>query len=693
MVWTETYFNNSSELFSTVEGYFNIAGTPNVILDPIATPTQVNLTRDDYSGRIIFFGTNLAVQKTAGAPGVVFTSGTITRIEYFFNYRLRDASDNGQDTRPFTSAEFLEPSAILNLPNVSATAMSNAVVQSYSNPAALRAFFSADSHIMNGTDKVNIIIGFDGNDTLRGFGGNDALDGSAGDDILDGGPGTDSLAGGPGNDFYLPGPPAPGLPVGDTISDNGTDPNEIDTISYENAPEGLTIDLNPLDGNQSTGWAAGLMAAGIERVIGSPFNDVIIGTDFPESVTDTAADILLGGAGDDVLVGLSGSDVLQGGPGFDVLIGGPDGDIRGPGPGDIAAFAADRNDIDVFRFQNGQIFVAAPGADLDELREVEFIRTNAGVERIGNFANSTKQIFMGGTGPDPLDGSNGPDLMYGREGDDTIVGFQGDDTLSGNDGNDTLTGGPGSDRLYGGRGLDSAVFAGSQSDYTVTRLDTGEVIVEGIGGAAAQGRDVLFDVETAVFGDGQIDLPTSDRPVFVVETDGVEKTVAAKPYEGPVDGVEWEFLGSSAPRETIKATSGADFVNGLAGDDIVFGEDGNDILDGGVGSNFLTGGPGTDIFFTDARDGQVSWSTITDFLPNVEQVTVWGFKPGVSRIFWEENYGAEGFKGATAFFDMDGSSQTDRSGVDFAVTFAGLTRAELGPSYELDGLLWFRPAV
>ena len=186
---------------------------------------------------------------------------------------------------------------------------------------------------------------------------------------------------------------------------------------------------------------------------------------------------------------------------------------------------------------------------------------------------------------------------------------------------------------------------------------------------------------------------TNSIKTLRVDSGSGGKDVPATPYSGPVTGIDWQYLGSNASRKTITGTSDADFINGLAGDDIIYGAAGNDILDGGVGSNFLSGETGTDIFFTDARDGQVGWSTIVDFIPGVEQVTIWGFQPGVSRVFWEDNYGAEGYKGATAFFDMDGSSQTDRSGVDFAVTFSGHSVSELGPSYQLDGLMWFRPTV
>lgn len=187
--------------------------------------------------------------------------------------------------------------------------------------------------------------------------------------------------------------------------------------------------------------------------------------------------------------------------------------------------------------------------------------------------------------------------------------------------------------------------------------------------------------------------PTGPLPTVAVMVNGVTTNVTVTPYSGPANGILWQHLGTGVAREQITGTTQADFINGLAGDDVIFGQGGNDILDGGIASNFLTGGPGTDTFFTDARNGQVGWSTIVDFVPGSEQVTIWGFRPGVTRVFWENNYGAPGFEGATAFFDMDGSSQTDRSGVDFAVTFTGHSVGNLGPSYELDGLMWFRPLV
>ena len=459
MVWTGTFLNSTAELFRGVEGYFAVLGS-GIINTPIVTPTQVNLTSANFLGRIIFTGNNLTVGSTTVTNGItipVFTGGTITGIEYLYNYRLGEAIDAGiQDTTPLIQPSFLEPSAVLTLPNISASALSDAVVQSYSTPTPtpLRAFFSQDSHVYTGTDGVNLIASYDGNDTLIGLGGNDFLQGDGGDDFLDGGDGTDGLEGGNGNDFFLPGSSnfTNAVPVGDAVSDNGTNPNEIDTVSYENAPSAVGIDLN---GGQGAGWAQGLSAAGIEAFIGSDFNDTLIGSTF-------ASEILIGGNGDDTLVGLDGSDTLQGGAGFDELRGGSDSTFGLAGSGDVARFAANSNQLEVFFFNDGSIFVAAPGGGVDRLFGIELIQTNDGIFGINQFTRSSRQLSFGDDEVNSLAGTAGADLIFGRGGSDTLVGAGGGDNLNGGNGADLLQGGLGSDTLLGE--ADSDTFAGSLAE-------------------------------------------------------------------------------------------------------------------------------------------------------------------------------------------------------------------------------------
>lgn len=159
-------------------------------------------------------------------------------------------------------------------------------------------------------------------------------------------------------------------------------------------------------------------------------------------------------------------------------------------------------------------------------------------------------------------------------------------------------------------------------------------------------------------------------------------STAATTYSGPVNHLDLQFLGAGGP-EAIGGTPFNDFVNALGGDDAVSAGLGDDVLDGGTGSNFLTGGPGRDVFFTDGRGGGVTWSTITDWEAG-EQLSLWGWRPGVSRATWVESGGTEGYRGATLHADLDADGAVDAS-----VTWAGMARAQLPAPVAFDGLLWF----
>jgi hypothetical protein len=101
-----------------------------------------------------------------------------------------------------------------------------------------------------------------------------------------------------------------------------------------------------------------------------------------------------------------------------------------------------------------------------------------------------------------------------------------------------------------------------------------------------------------------------------------------------VTGLVNQYLGG-AKADIVQGTDKADFINALAGDDAINGGGGNDVIDGGAGSNFITGGAGTDRFFVDGRSAATTstWSTITDFAAG-ETLTIWGYKPGVSKFNW-----------------------------------------------------------
>ncbi len=160
--------------------------------------------------------------------------------------------------------------------------------------------------------------------------------------------------------------------------------------------------------------------------------------------------------------------------------------------------------------------------------------------------------------------------------------------------------------------------------------------------------------------------PTDTRPSTGMQriVNGVMQDVKAYAYEGPVNTLQWTFMGDEQG-EVVSASSGNDFLNLLGGDDAAVGGAGDDVLDGGSGSNWLIGGEGNDTFFVDGRNSTPTWSTVVD-LEKGEWATLWGFRSGTSKVTWEEMGGAEGYKGATVHVDIDGNGSIDAS-----MTFTG----------------------
>jgi hypothetical protein len=173
-----------------------------------------------------------------------------------------------------------------------------------------------------------------------------------------------------------------------------------------------------------------------------------------------------------------------------------------------------------------------------------------------------------------------------------------------------------------------------------------------------------------------------DLPSIYVTANEISRQVKVSLYEGPVSYLIYKFLGSQEG-EAVVSTLASDFLNLQGGDDAADAGAGNDVLDGGTGANFLTGGAGWDVYFLDGRGSETTWSTITDWTAG-EQLSVWGWRPGVSRASWVDRAGAEGYQGITLHADLDGNGQIDTS-----VTWSSLTRTGLPSPTQHDGLLWF----
>ena len=268
------------------------------------------------------------------------------------------------------------------------------------------------------------ILGGTAGDVLVGDVLSDSISGASGDDLLDGGAGDDTLSGGSGNDTFVGG-------------------QGIDTASYANAASGVTVNLA---GAFSSGGDGNDTLIGIEKVVGSFFNDT-----------------LTGDANDNVLFGGFRGDTVDGGLGNDTLDGG------GESPG---------------------------GFPLPEINTLSYATASSGV-----VVNLTTGVASGGGGNDLFTrfqnviGSSFDDLLIG----DSVVSlssFNGNE-LNGGAGNDTLIGGIRLDVLTGAAGVDTVSYASADSAVTIDLL-SGRTFPTGNNTFGSSSSDILVEIENII---------------------------------------------------------------------------------------------------------------------------------------------------------------------------------------------------
>lgn len=167
------------------------------------------------------------------------------------------------------------------------------------------------------TDKV---FGEDGNDYVEGGDGPDEMFGGSGNDWLRGGVGDDSLQGESGNDL-LEGGLGPTANNGDVlIGDQPVGPigtesflNEgigFDVASYEDANVAAIASLN----NDNIVRQGALLDTYslIEGLVGTRFNDELVGASEGNAAANDPDNLLVGGSGNDILKGLGGDDQIFG---------------------------------------------------------------------------------------------------------------------------------------------------------------------------------------------------------------------------------------------------------------------------------------------------------------------------------------------------------------------------------------------
>ena len=183
----------------------------------------------------------------------------------------------------------------------------------------------------------NSAIGIDagaGDDSITGGAGDDYVIGNAGNDTLTGGDGANYLEGGSGDDTFVAG-------TGADTFDGGSGQDNID---YSASSGAVNVELGAF-GNGTAALSGGdaendSVAGGVDGVIGSAFDDTLIGHDFSGTGPDAYTNEIFGGDGNDYIDGAGAADSLAGDAGNDTIIGGTGADTIDGGTGDDTIYVA-----------------------------------------------------------------------------------------------------------------------------------------------------------------------------------------------------------------------------------------------------------------------------------------------------------------------------------------------------------------
>ncbi|HKG03478.1 MAG TPA: calcium-binding protein [Conexibacter sp.] len=526
------------------------------------------------------------------------------------------------------------------------------VIQSDGDEPVMKG--TAASDLICGDDRANVIIGGLLDDEIYGGGGADILIGGHGTDLLNGGAGSDWLRGGDGQDCYQAG--AESETTTDTVSfADATPTNEVPV-------SGVVVDLTAPDATvevippscdlhdaitpapgRALGQGPNEELNGIDRIIGSAFNDNIRGGSGRVTID--------GGFGDDVLNGVGGDDSLTGEEGSDTCTN--DGSAAscsdGQGlhrPRGAIAFAQNRNNADF-----GLVVLGAEGTTDDTLEVSRSSETRLHVTANSSLSvaarctavsggadcelSTARYVVVWGDGgndtittagnlstdqsPGTVDDNGGPgnDILTSYGSDDVLfTGEGGVDRLTGNGGSDALISegdlaGSGGDILDAGRGSDQLVTDNACAGHTLIGGEDRDIIgfarQTQVGGVRAGVRARLGD-ETNSYTAVAIDesgatIANCRASTMVAGTEVLEGTNQSDDLTG--NGSENSLWGRKGD-DVIHGLGGNDVVKGQAGNDHLFGEAGADEVYGQDGIDVLFGGNDNDIVNGGEEDDEVS---------------------------------------------------------------------------------------
>jgi Ca2+-binding RTX toxin-like protein len=466
---------------------------------------------------------------------------------------------------------------------------------SYAGSAAVVIDLTTKGGLQAGTGDENgdVLIAIE---NVIGSGNADKLTGDKNANVLEGGAGADTLDGGAG----------------------------LDVASYASSAAAVTVDLTIAGAQVGTGDENGDVLTSFEGVIGSAFDDSIVG--------DGSANLLSGGDGNDTIVGDCGNDTVNGGTGNDTIT--LDHDFtaldRIDGGSDDKGKDIDKLVLDG-NYEAGIVFGAATLVNVEKIDVtaghsysftlndanntnallIDGSKLGAGDTLFVNGVLETKDslAMMGGAGKDTLTGGGGSDSLTGGLGNDILTGNAGSDDLDGGAGNDSLAGGAGGDKLTAGTGLDTLLGGEGADEFD---LDANLTSADRIDGGTGSDNIVLK-------GDYSVGLVLTSTTIMNAEQITVKDGFSYKLTLDNATNASGFLVDASAltgtnildldgSRETLSPLTA---IGGAGADRIIAGA-GADEINGGAGADTLAGGAGIDTLTYETSVAAVSVNLATN---------------------------------------------------------------------------------
>jgi len=323
-------------------------------------------------------------------------------------------------------------------------------------------------------------------ETLQGDSGDNSLSGGDGEDTLSGGPGNDTLEGGPDADRFV-------IKPGDqqiTILDFELGLDLLDLSSFERA-DALAAFYNAQSGSAILTFGDGT----IVTVEGDGVS--------PDSLALDDVEFAVGNLSPQGPVVITGNTTTG-----QTLT----ADASGVSDGDGIKSAT----VEFQWLRDGVAITDATAStyvltleDVGSALSVSYSYTDNFDTAESVTSATTSNVVVAGQ---VIEGTPNPDDLVGGLGSDTIQALAGDDTI---------TGGAGNDLIDGGEGIDTAIYSGDQTSYTLTLSPTGTSVTDRR--ADGNGTDTLIDMEfldfdTNLFG-GPVILNIFSGPTNLSATD------------------------------------------------------------------------------------------------------------------------------------------------------------------------------